>query len=410
MNTKNSDIKINSLPVSAMERLARENAELHARLEEAEETLRAIREGEVDAVIVSGSKGDRVFSLVEADNLYRLMVETMNEAGLAVSPDCTVLFCNDRACGLLQGTKERLLGRSLMDFVAERDRERFNRLLQTTLTQPANEQFQFITQNDSPLPMHIWASRLDRPDGPMICLIGTDLSRLEAQKELIELLSRQREELRESRVAALNLMDDAIEAKNKTEKALKALRESEDRFRIIAETVPVLVCVTRLADSVVLFTNKYNNKAFGLRGEDIIGTKGPDYYYDPADRVKMIDIFQERGVVDNYTLKVKKADGTPFWIMTSVRSIIYNGQAAMIGASIDITDLKRAEEEIRKTEEQMKQYVEELRASNEELARFNHIAVDRELRMIELKKEINALREQTGRAPLYPLEFDKEQP
>ncbi len=68
-------------------RLMKENSELRARLEEAEETLRAIHEGEVDAVIVKGSKGDRVFSLEETDNLYHLMVETMNEAGLAVSPD-----------------------------------------------------------------------------------------------------------------------------------------------------------------------------------------------------------------------------------------------------------------------------------------------------------------------------------
>ena len=57
--------------------LVTENRELRVRLEEAEEALRAIREGEVDAVIVSGSKGDRVFSLTEAENLHRLMVETM---------------------------------------------------------------------------------------------------------------------------------------------------------------------------------------------------------------------------------------------------------------------------------------------------------------------------------------------
>ena len=177
-------------------------------------------------------------------------------------------------------------------------------------------------------------------------------------------------------------------------RAEDALRESEERFRIIAETVPVLVCVTRSADSVVLFTNEYNNKAFGLRREDIIGSKGPDYYCDPADRIKMIEIFKEQGIVDGYPLKVKKADGTPFWILTSIRSITYSGQPAIIGASIDITDLKRAEDA--------------LRVSNEELARFNRVAVDRELRMIALKKEINALREQTGQAPLYLLDFKKE--
>lgn len=212
-----------------------ENSKLRARLEEAEETLRAIREGEVDAVIVSGSGGDRVFSLVETDNLYHLMVETMNEAGLAVSPDGTLLFCNDRACSLLQRSREQLLGRSLGDFVSDFDKERFSRLLQTTLTQPSNEQFQFTIQNGLLLPMHIWASRLDRRDGPMICLIGTDLSRLESQKELIEILHKQQNELADSHIAALNLMNDAVEAKKKTEETLIERERVEAELRRSSE-------------------------------------------------------------------------------------------------------------------------------------------------------------------------------
>ena len=99
----------------------------------------------------------------------------------------------------------------------------------------------------------------------------------------------------------------------------EALRDSEEQFRTIAETVPILVCITRTADSVVMFTNEVNNKAFGFRGEDIIGTKGPNYYWNPSDRERMVKIFKEYGVVSNFELKVKKSDGSPFWIMTSVR-------------------------------------------------------------------------------------------
>ena len=91
--------------ISPAEQLLQENADLRARLDEAEETLRAIRNGEVDAVIVSGTQGDRVFSLVETENLYRQMVETMNEAGVAVSIDGTIMFCNERACSLLGRTR-----------------------------------------------------------------------------------------------------------------------------------------------------------------------------------------------------------------------------------------------------------------------------------------------------------------
>jgi hypothetical protein len=44
----------------------------------------------------------------------------------------------------------------------------------------------------------------------------------------------------------------------------------------------------------------------------------------------------------------------------------------------------------------------------EDLARFNRVAVGRELRLIELKKEVNALCQAMGETRRYPLEFEKE--
>jgi PAS domain S-box-containing protein len=172
--------------------------ELRVRLEEAEETLRAIREGEVDAVIVSGSKGDRVFALSESDSLHRLMVETMNEAGLAATPDGLLVFCNDRAAALFGRTKEQLLGHDLAEFADPAEAERVRQLLRTASAAPADARIAFRAAPGMPVPMHVWASRLDRPDSPLICLVATDLSRVEADRDLIAQLQRQREQLRES--------------------------------------------------------------------------------------------------------------------------------------------------------------------------------------------------------------------
>ncbi|MGZ3495363.1 MAG: hypothetical protein ACXWM6_13050, partial [Thermodesulfobacteriota bacterium] len=61
--------------------------DLRMRLEEAEETLRAIREGEVDALVVSGPQGDQVFTLKGAEQPYRVFVETMNEGAATLGPD-----------------------------------------------------------------------------------------------------------------------------------------------------------------------------------------------------------------------------------------------------------------------------------------------------------------------------------
>ena len=67
---------------------------------------------------------------------------------------------------------------------------------------------------------------------------------------------------------------------------------------------------------------------------------------------------------------------------------------------MDISARKQAEEQIQR-------YIEKLRSVNEELTRFNRASVARELRMIELKKEINELYIQSGRPPRYPLDFEK---
>jgi PAS domain S-box-containing protein len=68
-----------------------------------------------------------------------------------------------------------------------------------------------------------------------------------------------------------------------------------------------------------------------------------------------------------------------------------------------ITDIS----ERKLTEEEIKQQISRLKVLNDELTRFNKAAVDRELRMIELKKEVNELCGREGAKPRYPLDFDK---
>jgi PAS domain-containing protein len=67
----------------------------------------------------------------------------------------------------------------------------------------------------------------------------------------------------------------------------------------------------------------------------------------------------------------------------------------------DLTERTRAEDALRRSHD-------DLRSHAEELLRFNRVAVDRELRMIELKKEINALRQRLGDPPPYALEFEQQ--
>ena len=70
--------------------------DLRLRLQEAEETIRAIRSGAVDTFVVEESHGARVYTLQTADRPYRLLVEEMQQGALTLGDDGTIAYCNRR--------------------------------------------------------------------------------------------------------------------------------------------------------------------------------------------------------------------------------------------------------------------------------------------------------------------------
>lgn len=175
---------------------------LRVRLDEAEQTLEAIRSGDVDALLVSGPDGDRIFSLTGAELTYRIIVETMNEAALTVDLDKTILFCNQRFCDLVRRPMSDIIGRKLTAFVG-----------------PAQQQ---------PLRTLLEESRAE--------LLAANTS------------------LRDSRRAVLSVAEDAITARRQAEetsvelrrevaerkRAEAELRRSEEQFRTLADSIPNL--------------------------------------------------------------------------------------------------------------------------------------------------------------------------
>lgn len=98
-------------------------AGLRDQVAELQETLRAIRHGEVDAVLVSSPIGDQVFTLQGAEHPYRLMVETIDEGAATLSDDGTVLYANRSFAEIFNAPLERFIGAPLTDFVSGEDVE-----------------------------------------------------------------------------------------------------------------------------------------------------------------------------------------------------------------------------------------------------------------------------------------------
>jgi PAS domain S-box-containing protein len=179
--------------------LQHQNYELQMRLAEAEETLRAIREGEVDAVIVSGPRGEQVFSLMGTDSIYRLIVETMKEAAFTLTFDGTILFCNAQFGLFVKCQMEQIVGQSLRKFVHENDHDSAATLLTTVRNQPVKQRLVFLATDGGLVPAHISANVLNHPDNLSICVVASDLTELEASTDLIRVLREERRKLEESR-------------------------------------------------------------------------------------------------------------------------------------------------------------------------------------------------------------------
>ena len=166
-------------PRSSRQELQREVAELSARLLEAEEALAVIREGEVDAIVVSGKRGTQVFSLAGADSVYRLIVESMQEAALTVTTEGRILFCNRQFSTMLKRPMNTLLGMKAADLVAAEDHPVLASLLAGAIARPVRGRLQFLGRAGV-ISSHASASFLPQQEVPTICIVAADLSDLEA--------------------------------------------------------------------------------------------------------------------------------------------------------------------------------------------------------------------------------------
>jgi PAS domain S-box-containing protein len=126
--------------------------------------------------------------------------------------------------------------------------------------------------------------------------------------------------------------------------AEESLRESEEQFRAILETSPVSIGVVDPATGIFMFVNPAYEKALGYYPGELLGRKTLVIYENAADRERVLQVLKERGHVSDFELKIKRKDGSIFWALFSIRPITYGGKPALLGTSIDITELKQIEQ------------------------------------------------------------------
>ena len=109
---------------------------LREKLAEAEDMLRAIRAGEVDAIVVDGGDIPTVYTLKSASDTYRTIVEQMSEGALTVSSEGVILYGNAAFARMVGRPREHLVGTLITALAGDEDALLLSRLFRETAGEP----------------------------------------------------------------------------------------------------------------------------------------------------------------------------------------------------------------------------------------------------------------------------------
>ena len=217
--------------------LIEEIEQLRLRLEEPESTIEAIRQGEVDAFVVSGRSGERVFTFHPADPPYRRIVEDMKEGAATLSADGTILYVNRRLGEMLGVEPERLRTRSLKDFVSPRHASAFDALFGSG---GGRAEIDFRAADGAEFPASVATSVLREDEINAFSAVVTDLSDQKRNAELsaAEQAWRDADRRKDEFLAMLgHELRTPLAAVNRAAEVIAHLCPSEERLRWACDVV-----------------------------------------------------------------------------------------------------------------------------------------------------------------------------
>jgi len=211
--------------IKTQEQLIIENGELYSRLQEMEEIISAMRNGEVDAILVSGAKGDQVYSLSSAETPYRTFVEEMHGGAVTLNKEGLILFCNNRFAELINQPVNTVIGSHFKDYIVPIDRLNLDNLLaQLTPNKNGTLIISLINSTYLKLSIRLLPAYLQ---GDNYILVATDITEL--KKKEIELLELHRQ-LKQQMVQLQDLRFDIINAKIETDVVNKKLQGTIEKL------------------------------------------------------------------------------------------------------------------------------------------------------------------------------------
>jgi two-component system phosphate regulon sensor histidine kinase PhoR len=217
------------------EQLIIENDQLHSLLAESQETLSAIQRGDVDAIVVSGTKGEQVYSISSAETPYRTFIEEMNEGAVTLSREGIIIYCNQRFADFVREPIEHVIGSYFKRFIVPNDKSKFENLL---AHQTDNRNNVLIISLVSSLYLKLSVQILPAYlQGDYCILVATDISEMKKEeKKLLELSLLLEKKLDVIQRLRMQLVDSAIDLKveiNKFSQTNKKLVKEIARHKLV---------------------------------------------------------------------------------------------------------------------------------------------------------------------------------
>lgn len=137
-----------------------------------------------------------------------------------------------------------------------------------------------------------------------------------------------------------------------TRRMEQVLRETEKRFARVFQLVPVAVVVTDMATGRLLAVNHAFHRMYGYEEGEVQGRTTGDLaiWADGEDRARVIDLLRRGESVRDFEALGRRKDGSKFWVAFSIDHVELDGKQCLLGAGVDITERRCADEERRALE------------------------------------------------------------
>jgi len=251
--------------IKTIAHLEQELEELQQQLEEANDTIEAIRTGQVDALIVKDDKGHQVYTLKSADQTYRLFIEKMIEGAVTLNEKGIILYSNSRFASMMKLPLSKIIGSYFETFVPNEYREVFDELIKKGWQAESKGEIYLLTNNNELVPFLVSLTKLEVDGKTALSLILTDLT---VQKNIEKELKEKNEQLQAAQTFTARLNN---QLEGKVKERTKELLSSREHFKFLADTIPVIVW-TATPDGNYDYYNKRWYEYTGKTIEEAMGT------------------------------------------------------------------------------------------------------------------------------------------